>query len=135
MRSLAGDRTLIVAARADAGGSWFLMGTNTPGLRILRSVPTITLFAQSSYEWGMVNELCEPGTVLKEALAAAQRIADCAPLSLRQAKKSIHFGLQTDLHSGYRIELEAYYRLLDTDDRREGIAAFNEKRKPRFTGS
>ena len=91
--------------------------------------------AIEAHAWGMVNKLCEPGTVVKEALAAAQRFADCAPLSVRQAKKSIHFGLQTDLHSGYRIELEAYYRLLDTDDRREGIAAFNEKRKPKFTGS
>ncbi|MBL8384722.1 MAG: enoyl-CoA hydratase/isomerase family protein [Burkholderiales bacterium] len=90
--------------------------------------------AVEAHAWGMVNQLCEPGTVVAEALAAAQRIADCAPLSVRQAKKSIHFGLQTDLRTGYRLELEAYYRLLDTEDRREGIAAFNEKRKPRFTG-
>ena len=90
--------------------------------------------AAEGYEWGLVNRLCEPGTVVKEALAAARRVADCAPLSVRQAKKSIHFGLQQDLHSGYRMELEAYYRLLDTDDRREGIAAFNEKRKPKFQG-
>ncbi len=90
--------------------------------------------AEEAYHWGMVNEICEPGTVVKEALACALRIGDCAPLSVRQAKKSIHFGLQTDLHTGYRIELEAYYRLLDTEDRREGIAAFNEKRKPNFKG-
>ena len=90
--------------------------------------------ANEARDWGLVNRLCAPGTVLNEALAAAQRVADCAPLSVRQAKKAIHFGLQTDLHSGYRIELEAYYRLLDTEDRREGIAAFNEKRKPDFKG-
>ncbi len=90
--------------------------------------------ATEAYEWGMVNRLCDPGTVVTEALAAAQRIGDCAPLSVRQAKKSIHFGLQTDLHTAYRLELEAYYRLLDTEDRREGIAAFNEKRKPQFKG-
>ena len=90
--------------------------------------------AAEAYEWGMVNRLCEPGTVVAQSLAAAQRIADCAPLSVRQAKKSIHFGLQTDLRTGYRLELEAYYRLLDTEDRREGIAAFNERRAPRFQG-
>ena len=38
------------------------------------------------------------------------------------------------LDTGYRLELEAYYRLLDTEDRREGIAAFNEKRKADFKG-
>jgi enoyl-CoA hydratase/carnithine racemase len=90
--------------------------------------------AEEAHAWGMVNKLCEPGTVVKEALSAAERVANCAPLSVRQAKKSIHFGLQGDLHTGYRLELEAYYRLLDTEDRREGIAAFNEKRKPNFKG-
>jgi enoyl-CoA hydratase/carnithine racemase len=90
--------------------------------------------ALEASDWGMVNRLCEPGTVVQAALEKAAQIADCAPLSVRQAKKSIHFGLQGDLHTGYRLELEAYYRLLDTDDRREGIAAFNEKRKAVFKG-
>jgi len=90
--------------------------------------------AAQAHEWGMVNKLCEPGTVVAEALATAEKIADCAPLSVRQAKKAIHIGLQTDLHSGYRYELEAYYPLLKTEDRKEGIAAFNEKRKANFQG-
>ena len=55
-------------------------------------------------------------------------------IATRQAKKSIHFGLQMDLMSGYRFEIEAYNRLVDTADRREGVKAFNEKRKPRFEG-
>ncbi|HZR69790.1 MAG TPA: enoyl-CoA hydratase, partial [Burkholderiales bacterium] len=51
-----------------------------------------------------------------------------------QAKHAIAAGLQTDLRSGLALELEAYDRLVGTEDRREGIRAFNEKRKPRFTG-
>lgn len=90
--------------------------------------------AQEARDWGMVNRLCEPGALLPEALAAAERIAECAPLSVRQAKKAIHHGLQSDILTGYRFELEAYYRLIDTEDRREGIAAFNEKRKPHYRG-
>ncbi len=90
--------------------------------------------ATEAHEWGMVNQLCAPGEVVTDAISAAQRIADCAPLSVRQAKKAIHFGLESDLHTAQRLELEAYYQLLDTDDRREGIAAFNEKRKATFTG-
>jgi Enoyl-CoA hydratase/carnithine racemase len=53
---------------------------------------------------------------------------------VRQAKKSIHYGLQMDLLTGYRFEIEAYNRLVDTADRHEGVKAFNEKRKPRFEG-
>ena len=90
--------------------------------------------AAEGKEWGLVNRLCEPARLLEEALATATSIAANAPLSTRQAKKSIHFGLQMDLMSGYRFEIEAYNRLVDTDDRREGVKAFNEKRKPRFEG-
>jgi enoyl-CoA hydratase len=90
--------------------------------------------AQEAFDWGMVNRLSETGEVVRDALATAELIAENAPLSVRQAKKSIHFGLQTDIRTGYRLELESYYRLLDTEDRREGIAAFNEKRKPVYHG-
>jgi enoyl-CoA hydratase len=69
-----------------------------------------------------------------EALETAQAIADNAPLSVRQAKKSIHYGLQMDLLTGGRFEIEAYNRLVTTEDRLEGVRAFNEKRKPVFRG-
>ena len=90
--------------------------------------------AEDAQAWGMVNRVCEAGTVVEQALKTAERISNNAPLSVRQAKKSIHFGLQTDIHTGYRLELEAYYQLLGTEDRREGILAFNEKRSPKFVG-
>ena len=64
----------------------------------------------------------------------ARAIAENAPLSARQAKKSIHYGLQTDIATGYRFEIEAYNRLVTTEDRIEGVRAFNEKRKPAFRG-
>jgi enoyl-CoA hydratase/carnithine racemase len=90
--------------------------------------------AAEGLEWGLVNRICEPAKLLEEALATAQAIAENAPLSVRQAKKSIHYGLQMDLLTGYRFEIEAYNRLVDTSDRREGVKAFNEKRKPKFEG-
>lgn len=90
--------------------------------------------AEEGADWGLVNKVCEPGRTLAEALETAQAIASNAPMAVRQAKKSIHYGLQTDLLTGYRFEIEAYNRLVDTDDRREGVRAFNEKRKPVFKG-
>ena len=90
--------------------------------------------AAEGLEWGLVNRICEPAKLLGEALATAQAIAENAPLAVRQAKKSVHYGLQMDLATGYRFEIEAYNRLVDTDDRREGVKAFNEKRKPEFRG-
>jgi enoyl-CoA hydratase len=90
--------------------------------------------AREAYEWGMVNRLCAPDKLLDETLETARRIADNAPISVRQAKHAIHHGLQMDLGSAMMFEIEAYNRMVPTQDRREGIAAFNEKRKPRYTG-
>ena len=90
--------------------------------------------AEEAHQWGMVNRLVEPGGALEAALETARVIAGNAPLSVRQAKKSIHFGLQMDVRSAFRFEIEAYNRLVDTEDRIEGVRAFNEKRKPAFKG-
>ena len=91
-----------------------------------------TFDAQQGYEWGIVNRVCD--NVLEDALTTAGKISENAPLAVRQAKKSVHYGLQMDLLTGYRFEIEAYNRLVDTEDRREGVRAFNEKRKPKFQG-
>jgi enoyl-CoA hydratase/carnithine racemase len=51
-----------------------------------------------------------------------------------QAKKSIDFGTQADIRTAMQFEIEAYNRLVTTEDRHEGVRAFNEKRKPDFKG-
>jgi enoyl-CoA hydratase/carnithine racemase len=90
--------------------------------------------AAEARDWGMVNRLYPPDRLLDETLDTARRIADNAPISVRQAKHAIHYGLQMDLASGMMLEIEAYNRMVPTEDRREGIASFNEKRKPVFKG-
>lgn len=90
--------------------------------------------AEDAFAWGLVNRLCEADEVLPAALETAGVIAANAPLAVKQAKKSIRFGSQMEIRTAYRFEVEAYNHLVDTDDRREGIAAFNEKRKPDFKG-
>lgn len=90
--------------------------------------------ADDAHAWGLVNRLCEPGEVLPAALDTAASIAANAPLAVRQAKKSIRYGAQMEIRTAYRFEVEAYNQLVDTDDRREGILAFNEKRRPQFKG-
>jgi enoyl-CoA hydratase len=98
---------------------------------ILRAQP---FTAEQGLAWGLVNHLSEPGQVLDDALSAARDIAANGPLAVRQAKKAIHFGLQGDLLTGCRFEIEAYNRLVSSDDRHEGVRAFNEKRAPNFQG-
>jgi enoyl-CoA hydratase len=90
--------------------------------------------AQEACDWGLVNRLCPPDKLLAETVETARRIADNAPISVRQAKHAIHYGLQMDLQSAMMFEIEAYNRMVPTQDRREGITAFNERRKPRYIG-
>lgn len=88
--------------------------------------------ADEGLAWGLVNQVVDGPELLAQALQTARAIAANAPLSVRQAKRSIHFGLQSDLRTGYRFEIEAYNRLVGSEDRLEGVRAFNEKRKPDF---
>lgn len=90
--------------------------------------------AEEAYDWGMVNRLCAPGDLMKETVETARTIAGNAPLSIRQAKRSMIFGGQMDLRSAMHFEIDCYNRLPPTEDRREGINAFNEKRQPVFRG-
>jgi len=90
--------------------------------------------AQQAYEWGVLNAVCEPQELMPKALETARTIAGNAPLSVRQIKKSVRFGMQMELKTAYRFEIEAYNHLVETEDRYEGVKAFNEKRKPQFKG-
>ena len=90
--------------------------------------------AEEAERWGMVNRLYDPSALRDEALATARAIAGNAPISIRQAKRSMHHGLAMSLADGMLFEIEAYNRMVPTADRREGIASFNEKRKPVFKG-
>jgi enoyl-CoA hydratase/carnithine racemase len=90
--------------------------------------------ADEAAAWGLVSKVLPAEELMPATLATAERIARNAPISTRQAKKSISMASQTDIHIGYRYEVEAYNRMVPTEDRLEGVRAFNEKRKPEFKG-
>jgi enoyl-CoA hydratase len=90
--------------------------------------------AEEAERWGLVNRVLPPDELLPAALAIAGRIAANGPISVRQAKQAVHRGLQMSLADGLTFEIEAYNRLVPTADRREGVLAFNERRKPNFQG-
>jgi enoyl-CoA hydratase/carnithine racemase len=83
---------------------------------------------------GLVNHVVPAGQARAKALEIAATIADNGPIAVRQAKKAINWGGETDLETGMILAIEAYNNTVTTDDRLEGVRAFNEKRKPRFTG-
>ena len=83
---------------------------------------------------GLVNHVVPSGQARARALEIATRIAANGPIAVRQAKKAIAYGAETDLDTAMILAIEAYNATVVTDDRLEGVRAFNEKRKPQFKG-
>ena len=90
--------------------------------------------AEQACQWGLVNAVFPQQQLLDEAIQVASRIAANAPIAVRQARQAIHRGLQMSLADGLAFEIEAYNRTVPTNDRREGIQAFNQKRAAEFKG-
>jgi enoyl-CoA hydratase len=83
---------------------------------------------------GLVNHLVPAGEARAKALEIAAAIAANGPVAVRQAKKAVEWGGETDLETGLAFAIEAYNVTVTTEDRLEGVRAFNERRKPRFRG-
>jgi enoyl-CoA hydratase len=83
---------------------------------------------------GLVNHVVAKGQAKAKALEIAATIARNGPVAVRQAKKAIAYGAETDLDTAMILAIEAYNATVVTEDRLEGVRAFNEKRKPEFKG-
>jgi len=90
--------------------------------------------AEEALRIGLVNSICEPKALLDECRKMATMICDAGPVAIEQAKYAINYGLETDIHTGLAIESNAYWVCIPTEDRLEGLAAFKEKRKPKYKG-
>jgi enoyl-CoA hydratase/carnithine racemase len=90
--------------------------------------------AAEAKQFGLVNHVVTREQLLPTATLIAQEMLKNSPFAVRQAKWSIDCGVDLPLEDGLACEHEAYMRAIASEDRREGIAAFNEKRPPQFTG-
>src|SRR5262249_30375000 len=83
---------------------------------------------------GLINHLVPAGQAKAKATEIATTIARNGPIAVRQAKKAIAYGSETDIETAMVLAIEAYNATVVTEDRLEGVRAFNEKRKPEFKG-
>lgn len=83
---------------------------------------------------GLINHCVPAGGAHLKALEIAREINQKGPIAVRMAKRAINEGVEMDKESALELEEECYQRVLNTKDRLEGLAAFAEKRKPRYTG-
>lgn len=92
------------------------------------------LSAQEAYQFGMVNRVASVEGYLEEALKLAEEIASRAPLAVRAAKKMINQTFERTLSEGLTEEKQEFYNLFASQDQKEGMRAFIEKRKPAWKG-
>ena len=91
--------------------------------------------AEEAYRIGLVEFLVDEGQHLAKALEIAGRMARWSPVALRLVKQSVQAAMETPLSAGLDLERELFLAAFASDDGREGVAAFIEKRKPTFTGT
>ncbi len=103
--------------------------------KAMRYVLTGDLFgAKEADAMGLISEIVPDAEVEKRAIAMAVQIAELAPLAIQQTKESVIRGMDASLETGLTLETRTLQMLFASKDQKEGMAAFIEKRKPKFEG-
>ncbi|MCP5468331.1 MAG: enoyl-CoA hydratase/isomerase family protein [Deltaproteobacteria bacterium] len=92
------------------------------------------LSAQQAQEWGIVNKVCSPESLLEEVEKTAHEILKKGPVAIELAKRSVNEGTDLDINSGLALEKAIFPSIFSTEDKNEGITAFLEKRAANFKG-
>ena len=118
----------------DGGMNWMLVQQLGYRRAFQLSIESERVAADRCVELGLANRAVPAEELQSAALQWAQELAQRAPLSLAATKKVMRFAANNDWGSAYDMEAQLQGELLDSDDNKEGIQAFFEKRAPRFTG-
>lgn len=93
-----------------------------------------TISAQEAYRIGLVNRVVPAEELMQETRKMAEEICNAAPLAVRCAKECMVRGLSVSLEEGLRLEDDIQSTIMATEDFKEGLSAFREKRKPKYVG-
>jgi enoyl-CoA hydratase len=129
-----GQPEINIGVMPGAGGTQRLTRAVGKAIAMEMALNARMLTADEAARFGLVNRVVPVEAYLDEALKLAQEIAARAPLAIRLAKESVNNALETPLADGLADERRAFYMLFSTEDQKEGMAAFIEKRKPEWKG-
>jgi 2-(1,2-epoxy-1,2-dihydrophenyl)acetyl-CoA isomerase len=118
----------------DGGMNWMLVQQIGYRRAFQLSIESERVAADRCVELGLANRAVPADELQSAALEWAQALAQRAPLSLAATKKVMRFAANNDWGSSYDLEAQLQGELLASDDNKEGIQAFFEKRAPKFTG-
>jgi enoyl-CoA hydratase len=117
-----------------AGGTQRLARLVGPGQAFRIALTGDMIDAEEAHRIGLVEILVDEGEHLEKAREVAGRMARWSPVALRLAKRAIRAAMETPLSAGLELEKELFLAAFSSEDGREGVAAFVEKRDPEFRG-
>ena len=117
------------------GGTQRLARLVGPGQALRISLTGDLVGAEEAHRIGLVEFLTEEGGHLDKAKEVAARMCRWSPLALRLGKQAVYAALETPMTAGLELEKELFLAAFASDDGREGVSAFMDKREPEFTGS
>lgn len=117
-----------------AGGTQRLTRAVGKALAMEMILNNRTLSAQEAYQFGLVNRVVPQERYLEEALKLAGEIAARAPVAVRLAKEAVNYAYESFLEDGVAAERRLFYFLFSTEDQKEGMRAFMEKRPAEWKG-
>ncbi len=130
-----GQPEITIGVIPGAGGTQRLTRAVGKAIAMEMVLNNRTLTAEEALQLGLVNRVVPVERYLDEALELAAEIASRAPVAIRLAKEAILQAYESSLSEGLADERRAFYLLFATQDQKEGMAAFIEKRKPEWKGS
>lgn len=123
-----------IGSMPGSGGTQRLPRIVAPGIATYLALTGDRIDAAEAYRIGLVTKVTEAADLMTEAFAIAERIAANAPLSVKAVRQALRQGQEVPLAQGLIYERNLFNLLRESEDRREGRAAFAEKRKPVFRG-
>jgi enoyl-CoA hydratase len=129
-----GQPEITIGVIPGAGGTQRLARLLGKQLAMEMVINNRTLSAAEALQFGLVNRVAPVKDYLDSALAFAEEIASRAPIAVRMAKDAVNAAFETTLSEGLAVEKRNFYQLFATEDQKEGMKAFIEKRKPAFKG-
>jgi len=129
-----GQPEITIGVIPGAGGTQRLARLLGKYLAMEMVINNRTLSAAEALQFGLANRVVPVERYLEDAIAFAEEIASRAPLAVRMAKDSVNAAFETTLTEGLKAEKRNFYPLFSTEDQKEGMKAFIEKRKPDWKG-
>ena len=118
----------------DGGANWMLVRQIGYHRAYQLCIESERIGAERCLELGIANKLVPADALRDDAIAWAKKLSARAPLSMAATKKVMRHAMDSDWFSSYTMEAEEQRKLQGSDDANEGIAAFFEKREPKFNG-